>query len=543
MDPASIPDKLGRYEIRGVLGAGAMALVFDGWDPTIGRRAAIKTIRQDQLDSAEAEEMVERFKREAQAAGRLSHPNIVSIYEYGEDAGIAYIAMEYIHGRELKSYFDRQERFPIPEVARIMTQILGALEAAHRMGVVHRDIKPGNIYLLDDGTVKVTDFGIARVESSSLTQAGIALGTPPYMSPEQFMGQALDGRSDLFSAGVILYQFLTGERPFTGQQASTIMHKVLQVDPPAPSSLNVQVPAAFDGVLRKALAKRPDARFANAREFIDALQAALSAPPEALVSGRLDTTRTDVAHATQRGTSPLNENRVRPHLRRAAVGIAIGAALGLAALGAGLWVAKQRSEPAVAVAPVAVAPVAAKEAPAAPAAMPRKPFDPVDALERVFEARDRDHPVTVVADKPRVRIGQDKLRFRVTSAKPGYVYVLMVGTDKRHFNLLFPNALDEANGIRAGEELQLPRPGWALTAGGPRGTNHLVAIVSENPREFSAAGLRKVDPFAEFPPEVSPGLAARATNAALFAGAPTCKGGAACSPRYGAAIFSIEEVD
>src|SRR6185369_3821656 len=207
----------------------------------------------------------------------LSHPNIVSVYEYGEDSGVAYIAMEFITGRELKSYFDRNERFPIPEAVRIMTQILGALGIAHKSGIVHRDIKPGNIYLLDDGTVKVTDFGIARVESSNLTQVGIALGTPPYMSPEQFMGDTLDGRSDLFSAGVILYQFLTGERPFTGNQASTIMHNVLELEPPAPSILNVQVPRAFDAVLRKALAKRPEDRFATAREFADALNEAVAA--------------------------------------------------------------------------------------------------------------------------------------------------------------------------------------------------------------------------------------------------------------------------
>lgn len=277
---AEHPDKLGKYQIRGELGRGAMGIVFDAWDPTIERRVALKTVRRDQLERGEAKELLDRFKREAQAAGRLSHPNIVSVYEYGEDEGTAFIAMEFIQGQELKDYFDRNERFSLPQVGRIMSELLDALAQAHAHGIVHRDIKPANIFILAGGQIKVGDFGIARIESSSLTQAGSVLGTPAYMSPEQFMGQAVDGRSDLFSAGVILYQFLTGEKPFTGQ-LTTIMHKVLKEDPIAPSELNVRVPAAFDPVIRKALAKRPDDRFQNAREFSAALQAAVSGAPEA----------------------------------------------------------------------------------------------------------------------------------------------------------------------------------------------------------------------------------------------------------------------
>jgi tRNA A-37 threonylcarbamoyl transferase component Bud32 len=267
------PKKLGKYEIRRELGQGAMGIVYEGFDPMIGRRVALKTVRREQLDRTEVEEILARFKREAQAAGRLNHPNIVQIYEYGEDDGTAFIAMEFIEGRELKETLDANERYPMQEIVRIMTQLLEALDYSHRNGVVHRDIKPSNIILLKDGAVKVADFGIARVESSTLTQAGSVLGTPSYMSPEQFMGQTVDGRSDLFSAGVILYQFLTGEKPFTGA-LTTIMHKVLKEEPAAPSELNVQVPRPFDALIRKALAKRPDERFQNGREFADALKAA-----------------------------------------------------------------------------------------------------------------------------------------------------------------------------------------------------------------------------------------------------------------------------
>lgn len=273
---AEIPEKLGKYEIRREVGRGAMGVVYEGWDPMIARRVALKAVRKETLDRAEADQMLERFRREAQAAGRLNHPNVVAVYEYGEDPdGMAYIAMEYVEGQELKEAFDSQRDFPLNEVVRIMGELLGALGHAHEFGIVHRDVKPANIFMLKDGRVKFGDFGIARLESSNLTQLGSVLGSPAYMSPEQFMGQRVDGRSDLFSAGVILYQFLTGEKPFLGQ-LTTIMHKVLKEEPIAPSELNFQVPAVFDRVVRKAMAKRPDERYQTAQEFSEALVSAMS---------------------------------------------------------------------------------------------------------------------------------------------------------------------------------------------------------------------------------------------------------------------------
>lgn len=274
----SIPAKLGKYDILRELGQGAMGIVYEGRDPVIDRRVAIKTLKREQLERSEADEVIARFKREAQAAGRLNHPNVVAIYEYGEEPdGTAFIAMEFVQGRELKDAFDSDERITLPMVGRIMGQLLDALEHAHRNGVTHRDIKPANIILLADGTVKVADFGVARIESSNLTQAGTVMGTPSYMSPEQFMGQTVDGRSDLFSAGVVLYQLLTGEKPFTGA-LTTIMHKVLKEDPPWPSVLNVHVSPRIDAVVKKAMAKRPEDRFQSAGEFKAALDGALAAP-------------------------------------------------------------------------------------------------------------------------------------------------------------------------------------------------------------------------------------------------------------------------
>ena len=278
----SIPAKLGKYDILRELGQGAMGIVYEARDPVIDRRVAIKTLKREQLERSEADEVIARFKREAQAAGRLNHPNVVAIYEYGEVSGeeadgTAFIAMEFVQGRELKDAFDSDERIPLSTVGRVMDQLLDALEHAHRNGVTHRDIKPANIILLADGTVKVADFGVARIESSNLTQAGTVMGTPSYMSPEQFMGQTVDGRSDLFSAGVVLYQLLTGEKPFTGA-LTTIMHKVLKEDPPSPSVLNVHVSPRIDAVVKRAMAKRPEDRFQSAAEFRRALDAALSAP-------------------------------------------------------------------------------------------------------------------------------------------------------------------------------------------------------------------------------------------------------------------------
>ena len=270
----SSPDKLGKYEIRRELGRGAMGVVYEAYDPMIKRVVALKTIRADQLVREDAPVVLARFRREAQAAGRLNHPNIVAIYDFDEDAGTAFIAMEYVTGRDLRQCFESGERFKTADAVRLMGQILDALDYSHRQGVVHRDVKPANVFLPQDGMAKVADFGIAHIDSSSLTQDGSVMGTPSYMSPEQILGLPVDGRSDIFSAGVILYQFLTGERPFSGSSTTT-MQKVLKEDPLPPSTLNVQLPDAMDVVVRKALAKRPEDRYQTAAEFAADLRAAI----------------------------------------------------------------------------------------------------------------------------------------------------------------------------------------------------------------------------------------------------------------------------
>jgi eukaryotic-like serine/threonine-protein kinase len=270
-----LPGKLGKYQVRRELGVGGMGVVYEGYDPLIQRRVALKTVNETALDGTQGAELASRLQREAQAAGRLTHPNIVAVYDYGEDVvrgangstrTTAFIAMELVEGRELKSYLESGERFSIASVHSIMAQLLDALAYSHRHGVVHRDIKPANIILLADGTLKVADFGIARIESSTLTQMGTVLGSPNYMSPEQFMGQTVDGRSDLYSAGIVLFELLTGEVPYSGSYTA-IMHRTLHEAPPPPTVLNVQVPREFDRIVLRALAKRPDERFQTAADF------------------------------------------------------------------------------------------------------------------------------------------------------------------------------------------------------------------------------------------------------------------------------------
>jgi serine/threonine protein kinase len=272
------PRKLGKYEIRGELGRGAMGVVYEAYDPIIERRIAIKTVRTDAFDQDGLKEVLPRFEREAKASGKLSHPNIVTTYDFGQDDGTAYMVMEFVAGKPLSELLGEHASFPLDDSVRIVTQILAALEHAHRNGVVHRDIKPANVLVLPDGGIKVTDFGIARLESSTMTQAGHRLGSPQSMSPEQVLGKDVDRRSDIFSTGIILYELLTGEKPFHGESLTAVMHQVLKVDPPPPSELDHTLPHAVDDVIRKALAKRPAERFQTAEAFALALRQAAQTP-------------------------------------------------------------------------------------------------------------------------------------------------------------------------------------------------------------------------------------------------------------------------
>jgi serine/threonine protein kinase len=307
-DASAMPMQIGRYRIESVLGHGAMGVVYRARDTLIERTVAIKTVRREGRAAAPEHELVARFRTEAQAAGRLMHPNIVAIHDYGETEDLAYIAMEFVDGMPMSSLAGDQP-VALPRVLGWFSDLLAALDYAHAHGVVHRDIKPANLLVTGDDRVKISDFGIARIEASTLTQTGAMLGTPSFMSPEQFLGSALDGRSDLFSAGVVLYQLLTGKRPFTGS-ATTVMHQILNHAPPVPSALHAALPQALDAVVLQALSKAPEERHASARAFQAALGAAMASFEAADATVLASATRREddatilACSATSRWTSP-----------------------------------------------------------------------------------------------------------------------------------------------------------------------------------------------------------------------------------------------
>lgn len=273
---SNVPIVIGKYGIQGVLGKGAMGTVYKAYDGAIARAVAIKAITKSTLNADELKHVLGRFRHEAQAVGRINHPRIVQIYDYGEDDNIAYIVMEYIEGKTLAQHLAQEVHYDVREAGEIIRQLLDGLGHAHVQNVIHRDVKPSNILINSDGRIKISDFGIARIEASDLTQAGDVLGTPHYMAPEQFLGGDVDALADLYSVGVISYELLTGRKPFTGNTA-VIMQQVLNEPPVAPSKLNPKLAPLLDRVLHKALAKKAPDRFQNAKEFAEALREAIDA--------------------------------------------------------------------------------------------------------------------------------------------------------------------------------------------------------------------------------------------------------------------------
>jgi len=270
------PKKVGRYEILQELGRGAMGVVYKGRDPLLQRTVAIKEILTASLSGDDLARYKQRFFREAEVAARMNHPDIVTIYDVGEDQanGQPYLVMEFVEGQTLEAMMeDASGPLPLETSLEIGLKVARALEYAHRKGVVHRDIKPANIMVLPDGEIEIMDLGIARLEGSQMTRTGQLMGTPAYMSPEQFTGATVDGRADLFSLGIVLYQLLTGRLPFLGETVTEIIVKIVQNIPPPPRELNSSLPPGVDALLYKCLAKTPDERFQSAGEVAAALEA------------------------------------------------------------------------------------------------------------------------------------------------------------------------------------------------------------------------------------------------------------------------------
>lgn len=258
---------LGRYRIEGELGRGAMGVVYRAVDPLLERPVAVKTVNLSEAGD-EAAEFDARFQQEAKAAARLAHPNVITVYDVGRQGQVAFMAMEFLEGRDLREIMADRPRLPVAEAIGIAAQVADGLAYAHERGVVHRDIKPANIMVLGGGLAKIMDFGIARLRVSDVrTRTGVLLGSPKYMSPEQVLGQGADGRSDLFSLGVVLYEMLTGAAPFSGDSVSNLMHQIATASTPAPSRFNSEVPPLLDLVVAKALAKKPEERYQSGAQF------------------------------------------------------------------------------------------------------------------------------------------------------------------------------------------------------------------------------------------------------------------------------------
>jgi serine/threonine-protein kinase len=265
--------KLGRYAIQSELGRGAMGVVYKATDTALERPVAVKTVNIT-LEREHADKYEKRFYQEARAAGSLNHPNIVTVYDVGKEGNVVYMAMEFIEGQELRSLLAEGRALPVSQAVSIAAQVAEGLAYAHQHGVVHRDVKPANIMVLADGPVKITDFGIARMRASNdeLTQSGMMLGSPKYMSPEQVIGKRADHRSDIFSLGVIVYETLTGSVPFSGENVTALMYQIVNFAPPAPSAVNPAVPELLNFIVAKMLAKPLEERYQSAQELANDLR-------------------------------------------------------------------------------------------------------------------------------------------------------------------------------------------------------------------------------------------------------------------------------
>lgn len=502
----SDPLQLDKYEIAGVLGKGAMGVVYAARDRRLGRQVAIKTVLTSHLeDEATRREYSVRFEREARAIAKLNHPNIVNVYDFGEAGDLAYLVMEYLQGKELKALFDGGQPLAVAQWAPVMAGLLAALAHAHGHGVIHRDIKPSNVMLLDGGGVKLMDFGVARLEDAGdETQVGTRIGTLSYMAPEQLEGVAVDHRIDLFAAGVILYQCLTGRKPFAGNEWE-LQRKIMAEAAEPPSQLNPAVTPELDAVVARAMAKSPAQRFASAAEFQAALDQALRAAAQRAAAPA--TFDDDATRVLSPGASAHNLFDVAPGdetgLRRPGapgplpagapvptsppspkpLGLMAAATLGVAVLAGGAWWALapgSQPAPAVAAATPAPPPSPAPEPQPAPAPAP-PPFQLVVA--------------TAQGDN-RFREGE-AIALQVRPQAPAHVYCFMQD-EKGEILRFFPNRF-RTDAAVDGAGIELPGKMKFRIQASFKGQPEAILCLAYAQAMPATAGPLKVGDFAALP--------------------------------------------
>ncbi|WBS00580.1 serine/threonine-protein kinase [Pseudoduganella sp. SL102] len=537
--------RLAEFEIAGLIGQGGFGIVYQAYDHSLQRTVALKEYMPSALAAHAGTAQVtlksprhadtfqaglRSFVNEARLLAAFDHPALVKVYRFWEDNGTAYMVMPLYRGATLKQVL--RDRAAPPDEAwlrALLAPLLDALELLHQEQCYHRDIAPDNILILDDGRPLLLDFGAARRAIAGKVDAFTVILKRDYAPVEQYAdipSMTQGPWTDLYALASVVYLAITGKPPMPA------VSRMID-DPHVPlgrAAAGRYSPQLLDAI-DHALAVKPEDRPQSVAE----LRALLG-----LSSGN--------GEGSRRG-----KPAPAPAWHRLRLGGLVLA--GAAAIGLGTSLLADRDGPVMPApqpeaerAPPAATPSPTASAPADPAsAVPAapQPFDPVRALDEVFEARNRDHAVTISIERAQVRIGVDPLRFAIRSSRPGYVYLLMVGTDRTQFWLLFPNSLDADNRIAAGSELALPRATWRMTAAGPPGTNQFVAIVSDRPRDFRGAGLKVLTPFSEFDlGTASNGARVPGTASPLFAGTARCDGvpAAQCSPSYGAAVFSIAEV-
>ncbi len=578
---------IGEFELINLVGIGGFGIVYLAHDLSLGRYVALKEYMPSSLaervegltvavKSARLAETfaigLRSFVNEARMLAQFDHRSLVKVYRFWEANGTAYMVMPFYEGITLRQALQKMPEPPSEQWLRgLIDPLLDALEVIHQENCFHRDIAPDNILLLADGRPLLLDFGAARRVIGDRTQALTVILKPGYAPLEQYAEDPhvkQGAWTDLYALAAVVYNAIT-RRPPMASVARSINDTMVPLTQAAAGRYSKTFLQAMD----RALAVRPEDRPQSVAEF-RALLAGSDVP---------DTLQVTVPQVTAQQAAAATVSQAPVEKKRSKAMLLVGVGGTLAAVAAGGAYYALRSPPTPVSPPVTVAPSPAATPPAAtPAAgatasLPAaeiqtadrkslneqqlvdlllgkngatnsstkavKPFDPADILQEIYRHRDPEHVVAVVPEKARVKIGQDKLRFRVSSHKPGYVYILMLGTNGR-FNLLFPNAIDADNGIAGEGDLSLPRPGWAMTPEGPPGSNRFLVIVSDNRRDFSATGLRKVNPFAEFPLDIADRIAHEANFATTnpFAGKVICPASRACSSSYGAALFVIDEI-